>query len=368
MESNSLIKHSSGNRFLKIDQDYYELLGHDIDATLVLCILEGWFNFRLAEVRSGRETVRDAKGERVKLSALLVFRTHEQLMADSFGILSRNRSIAAVKKLVAFGLITIRKNTKIWYDNRNFYQLNISKINSLLAGLDVVIEEDEVEYIYLDETMQCPVQDDGSPTQHDSNPTGDISSPTQDTYNKNLKQELNEKQQQTNTVQTVDGGGSLTPLNNLKPSNVNDHSSGNTQKPSEGIVQELNSYLSSLNAHLPESTLQEISSWKLVIDAKRFAIDFCVLTGHKPKPADVQEKWITPLYEWYIGSCVKTSDIVHAVSVAKSEMNEKLGINWNSALITPFSYSHRVIGSASSQIKQTEKKRDMYDDKIDWAK
>jgi hypothetical protein len=404
-----LIKHASGSRFLKFDNDYFELLGHDRDATMILCILEGWFNYKVEEVRSGHSVmVKFIDGKKVRIEDLLVFRTYEQLIEDSFGFLkSKNRVAHALKKLVEMRLISIRRNPNkaFEYDRRNFYQLNVNRINMLLAGLDLSKEEDTSELIDLSDTEDNPIQVDGSPTKEHGSPTQHDGSPAQDLNNNNLKESLIIKKQQTNKPRgEFVGGGSDLNINLTKDSFEQEQESNRRNKEQIEQEQESNQsnkeqieqekkfvsmcfeYIQSIDKAIPSDIVNTLISRlmtnfkgkNLNLEQVKLILAFSVIMGKGEiaysdfskiitdknwNKQGIQERWIDPINQW-----LRNNVTIDNIRTAK-----KLGVadGMHVRLQCPYSYSNKInqaILTPDYCDKIVNKAKDIYDDNLDWSK
>ena len=399
METNSIIKHASGSRFLKINQDYYEVLDRDADATIILGILEGWLNFKVSEMRKYTD--------KCNTLDLLVYRTYTQLMEDSMGLLgSKNRIAKAIAKLEAKGFIVIRRNPKkgFEFDRRNFYEIQLSKINSLLQTLDLKITEEPqgrtIDLTFFDVPVQddgervedhvsskqdevVPIENFGSCLQEDNSPIQDLKKNKLIDLKKDLeKRKTTNNQPKQETQSSLAGlvGGSFNSLSSLKPSSDNTLESAvsidiemKNQEQEQNQEQNLLTYAKSLFSDLDEQSflpvIQKIASWKESYETKELALAFCLYTGHiHIKQADMDEKWIRPLHTLSFHTRAISEDIKVASEKAKSEQSKKHDCSWNEILTTPMSYQYRISSEAMKRQHVKKRKLDIYDVDIDWKK
>ena len=147
-------------RFVLIREDFLRLCEGKPEPAILLAILEYWtkvkigMNIQLSEENDIRR-LEDLPPIDVELD-LWIWRTQEDLIADSLGLLSKFKLKKAIKYLVDKGYIQIRTHPRYRWDKTYQYRLNLKTLREDLKKVHQTLGADECPILDIRESKIDP--------------------------------------------------------------------------------------------------------------------------------------------------------------------------------------------------------------------
>ncbi len=130
----SCLTHPANQRLVLLKEDFLNLHDQDLSAAIVLAIFEHWTNVLInsSEQTQQHNARRRKKGLEEFETELWIYKSHDDLISDSLGLLKRHQIKAGLKKNIEKGFLKKRNNPRYSWDRTLQYKVNIQKVNLAL--------------------------------------------------------------------------------------------------------------------------------------------------------------------------------------------------------------------------------------------
>jgi len=128
----SCIQHRENSPLVILHADYLDICDNDIAAAIILRIIEHWTNVKLNQQKQidKENEIRKANGEPLLEYNLWVYKTRDDFIEDSLGLLKMHDVKRGLKLLFDKGFIERRRNPRYGWDRTPQYSLNIDNIHA----------------------------------------------------------------------------------------------------------------------------------------------------------------------------------------------------------------------------------------------